>query len=269
MTCSDLDRLVDDAVAGLPGAAERLAAHADACDACLAEADCAHAPVEALALLAADACPPDVIVAALAEAALTEAALPEAVTLGRPPDRPARRSTPRPDRAAVPAPRRARTVWATAVGAAVLAVAFVLAWRGVPQASAPGARPALAEAACPAALGSDSARAVPVLTPAAPLAAVSAPRAPAPVPPGPAPEPAATPVPEPTPDSDPVGAPAVQYLAPEALVAESLTPADSAAARAELLFALGIVARAQRAADAAVSDEMQRVSEALLPARLL
>ena len=269
MTCSDLDRLVDDAVAGLPGAAERLAAHADACDACLAEADCAHAPVEALALLAADACPPDVIAAALAEAAL-----PEAAALGRPPDRPARRSTlARPDRSAVPAPRRARTVWATAVGAAVLAVAFVLAWRGVPPASAPGARPALAEAvrptARPAALGSDSARAVPVLTPEAPLAAVFAPRAPAPVPPGPAPEPTATPVPEPTPDSDPIGAPTFQALDPDALVAETLTPADSAAARAELLFALGIVARAQRAADAAVSDEMQRVSEALLPARLL
>ena len=268
MTCSDLDRLVDDAVAGLPGAAERLAAHADACDACLAEADCAHAPVEALALLAADACPPDVIAAALAEAAL-----PEAAALGRPPDRPAGRSTPRPDRAAVPAPRRARTVWATAVGAAVLAVAFFLAWRGVPPAPAPGARPALAEAvrpaARPAALGSDSARVVPVLTPEAPLAAVSAPRAPAPVPPGPAPEPAATPVPEPTPDSDPIDVPTFQALDPDALVAESLTPADSAAARAELLFALGIVARAQRAADAAVSDEMQRVSEALLPARLL
>ena len=60
---------------------------------------------------------------------------------------------------------------------------------------------------------------------------------------------------------------------PAALVAESPTLADTAAARADLMLAFTIVARAQRSASAAitttVTDEMRRVSEALAPARIL
>ena len=58
-------------------------------------------------------------------------------------------------------------------------------------------------------------------------------------------------------------------LAAPDLVALAPTPADSAAARADLLFALGIVARAQRTADAAVLDEMRRMSEVLVATRVL
>ncbi|HEX9952351.1 MAG TPA: hypothetical protein VGB53_11320 [Rubricoccaceae bacterium] len=269
-SCSDLDRLVDDAVAGLPGAAERLAAHADACGACLAEADCAHAPVEALALLADDVCPPDVLAAALAVAG-GRAHDRERVRPGVP-GRPAAR--PAPDRTATP--HRRRTAWA-AVGAAALAVALLFLGRTLPQSEAP----MVARTTQPAA-GSDSARTIPILTPVPESIAEAAPPR-LPVPARPSPErpasarpprqaaspsagPAATPAQTEPARPDPVQPEAAP---PDVLVAVAPTPADSAAARSDLMLAFAIVSRAQRTADAAVSTELRRVSDAVEPALTL
>ena len=246
LPCPDLDRLVGDAIAGRPGADARLDAHAASCAACAAEAACADDSLtetlaEPFAGLRAATCPPDVIAAALAEV---------------------RRGAP--DRAAAAPPRPRTRVW---IGASVLAVALLaallvrpkmasetasepplVAQVGVPKPSEPSAPQPVAPAPADP-VPSAPTTASPELRPSA-RPAVDAPG------PSRSPQPAAPPRPEP----------------PDALLdapVAAATPADSAAARADLLLALGIVARAQRAADAAVSAEMQRVSEALAPARLL
>ncbi len=287
MTCPDLDRLVDDAVAGLPGAPERLAAHADACAACIAEADCAHAPVPELALLAGATCPPDVLATALAAAALAEAALAEAARA-----EPVRSGTARPEPvratrlasdcpaerpAAHPSARpSARPVWTRRVAAGLAFAAALLALRAVwpsqspetPQVAAtppvsppvlgaePTAEPVEVAAATPAPAAMPATRAV--ATPAARTAELRAsPRPPADGPASLAPA---------APDSAQV--PVLGPAFPDDDLATA-TPADSAAARSDLLLALAIVGRAQRTADDAVSAEMRRVSDALEPARTL
>ena len=297
MTCPDLDRLVDDAVAGLPGAQERLAAHADACAACLAEADCAHAPVSELALLADAHCPPDVVAAALAEIRHIEAhpATAHRADTARPArlasDRPAARDASPPSAH----PTTARPVWTRRIAVGIAFAAAMLVLRAVwpePGVDTPRVAGMPEQAATPRSLGFDApATPQPVEIAAAPTPAPpSVSSAPAPEP-ATAPEPARTvpapvapariaPVPQ-TDAPDPVRDPA-PAVDPAPVVDPSTvgmavpgddlalaTPADSAAARSDLLLALAIVGRAQRTADAAVTSEMRRVSDALEPARTL
>ena len=258
--CPEIDRLVDDAAAGRPGAAERLDAHAAACAACLAEAEALDgAPNDdlgdALACLRDEACPPDVLAAVFAEVGAIKAPRLAA------------------DRAALPTSRPARRrVWAGVLAAAAL-VALATLWPR-PEAPAPlvaeTIRPETPALETPARTLPDEtqpAEATPVETPR-----IEAPRVEAPTPraapaarrPAPRRSPRRLAAPRraaPQPDaSDPTDAPDV---------AEAPTPADTATARQDLLLALRIVARAQQSADAAVQTEMQRVSSALEPAQLL
>lgn len=277
MTCPDLDRLVDDAVAGLPGAQARLDAHADACAACLAEADCEHAPIPELAMLADAVCPPDVLAAALAAVAHGTKDRSAAPARGAS-DRPAERSVSRP---------AARTVWTHRIAAGIAFAAALLVLR----AAWPEARPETPQVATtpdatspPRPLGTDGGTTPqPVEIAAVPQPAspqIAAPIAVQPIAVQPvAPRAAVTrPTPhtarptrvlDPTPDPTPVVVPqTTETVAPDADVA-SVSPADSIAARSDLLLALAIVGRAQRTADDAVSAEMRRVSDALEPARTL
>ncbi len=251
--CPDLDRLVDDAAAGLPGAADRLDAHAMTCAACLAEADALDDGFgDALACLRDETCPPEVLAAVFAE---VDAPARTRLTPHRAADRPARPT-------ASPARRR---VW-SGVLAAVALVAVATFWprpeaplvaqrtpaevreTPAPDAILPAGPPAIAEPTV-----STPAIAEP---PAAPRPARSAPRRAtrrsAVSPRAAAPVPAERLDPPDTPD-----------------LAETPTLADTVSARQDLLLALRIVGRAQRQADAAVQTEMQRVTTALEPAQLL
>ncbi|HEX8386399.1 MAG TPA: hypothetical protein VF576_09455, partial [Rubricoccaceae bacterium] len=70
--CPDIERLVDATLAGAPGAAARLDAHAAACPACAAEAVLADVPddllEDALACFRSTECPPAIVEMALAAA---------------------------------------------------------------------------------------------------------------------------------------------------------------------------------------------------------
>ena len=256
-SCPDIDRLVDAVADGRPGAAERLDAHAASCAACAAEAALADDDGlgDLLACLDGTDCPPEIVASALAAARET----------------PTRRAG-APDRqAAGVAPRTRRPVWRVAAAAAVLAAVAAAAFLASPDVPA---GPPVAETLRPA--GQTRGPSVePSLEPTrladAPPRPLLASRAPAPrrapVQP-PAPVPTSAPV-TPGPTEAALSEAALPEAAlPEALVAAA-TPADSLAARESLALALGIVARAQRAADDVVTDELRRVSTALAPARLL
>ncbi len=257
--CPDIDRLVDDAAAGVPGAAGRLDAHAASCAACAAEAEALDDGFgDAFACLREETCPPEVLAAVFAEVgARTRPAPPRA------PDRDAR-PTARPAR---------RRVWAGALTAAAL-VALVMFW---PRTEAPlvaVATPAVPTETRPVEMP-------PVETQPAESQSTEAQPAMAHV----VTEPASTrrsvrtalrrarrraDAPRASTPHDDAPAPAERLDLPnESNIAETPTPADAAAARDELLLALRIVARAQRSADAAVQTEMQRVSSALEPAQLI
>lgn len=260
-SCPDIDRLVDAVADGQPGAVERLDAHAASCAACAAEAALADDDDglgDLLACLDGTDCPPEIVASALAAARET----------------PTRRAS-APDRqAAGVAPRTRRQVWRVAAAAAVLAAVAAAAFLASPDVPA---GPPVAETLRPAGqTRGPSVEPSPEPTPEPrrladapprPLLASRAPtprRAPVQPPAAPtAPVPTSVPV---TPD--PTEAALPEAVLPEALVAAA-TPADSLAARESLALALGIVARAQRAADDAVTDELRRVSTALAPARLL
>lgn len=257
--CSTIDRLLDDALAGRPGAAERLDAHTASCAACIAEARLADTPdddlLDALACLDAVPCPPAVLDAALAEA---------------------RRGAHAPDRgAARPAARRSasrRSAW-VAAAALVVAVLTVAVVRMQPDAAD---APRVADAVPVAPLVQTPGAETPdppadETTPIAPPPSASATQeetgaseteAPGIEPPIAAPEPAPVAAPRsPLPAFSPTEAPVD--------LAAAATPADTAAARADLQVALAILSRAHRAAEAAVSSEMRRVGAALAPTRVL
>ncbi len=271
MTCPDLDRLVDAAVAGLPGADARLAEHADACAACLAEADCEHSPVPEMAMLADATCPPDVLAAALAAARGTSDrdAAPFYVRLAS--DRPADPAAARPS---------ARPVWSRriAVGIAFAAALLVLraAWPDqrpeTPQVATMPDVPASSQP--PGSDGGTTPQPVEVAAVPEPVAPQIAAQPVAPRPAVTRPSPRIAPGPrtrteDPVPGSTPVVVPpTIETAVPDDEVA-SISPADSVAARSDLLLALAIVGRAQRTADTVVSVEMRRVSDALEPARTL
>ena len=254
--CPDLDRLVADAASGRAGATERLDAHAATCAACAVEARLADDDSDLdslLACLRGTPAPHAVVAAALAAARRPERAVPSRA----------------PERAAVPlrlADRRTRRFWAPAAAFGFVAV-LVSVLLGRPEADLEF--DLRNDASLVAAQRDPEVRARPVtprVTPPAPTTAL-----PVATPPRPSAAPAPTPsaffqtvLPAP-PDSL---APAVTLTTPD-LVALVPTPADSAAARADVLFALGIVARAQRTADAAVLDEMRRMSEVLVATRVL
>lgn len=264
--CPDLDRLVADAASGRAGAAERLDAHAASCAACAAEALLADGDSDLdslLACLRGAPAPDAVVAAALAAARRPERAVPSRA----------------PDRTAVPphaADRRTRRFWAPAAALGLVAV-LVFALLGLPDRDPDldlrddaglvaaqrdpeiRARPVTPRVSPPASTTAlpTTALATTALPEAdRPAPSVAAERIPAALSPAPLPAP-----------PDPI-APDVIGPAPD-LVALAPTPADSAAARADLLFALGIVARAQRTADAAVLDEMRRMSEVLVATRVL
>ena len=264
--CPDLDRLVADAASGRAGAGARLDAHAASCAACAAEARLADDGSDLddlLACLRGTPAPEAVVAAALAAARRPERTVPSRA----------------PDRAAVPTRgtgRRARRLWAPAAALGLVAVlvsvllglpeggletdprndaGLVAAQREpeirarpvTPRVTPPAPPTALPEAALPTTARSEATRPRLSAAPGQTPAALSPTDLPAP------------------PDSL---APDMALAAPD-LVALTPTPADSAAARADLLFALGIVARAQRTADAAVLDEMRRMSEVLVATRVL
>lgn len=249
--CPALDRLVDDAMADLPGAAARLSAHAAACPACAAEALLADEPTDVPDVL-------DCLRGTPAPASVVEAALAEARR-----GRPARAADRAPERG-TPA-RSTRRVWSiVAASAAALALALVVLTQIRTDSIVPEA-PLVAEqtrpdAPTPPVVESEPTPEAPIETPVPrPEPAAKAPRATHP--PQPAPRPAQAPqVP-----------PHVQPVAPtpDERLAAAPTPADTAAARADLMLAFRIVGRAQQAADDAVAAEMRRVGEALAPTRIL
>ncbi len=252
--CPDIDRLVDAAAAGLPGAAERLDAHAATCAACLAEAEALDDGFDdALACLRDETCPPEVLAAVFAEVGTAARARPAPL-----------RSA---DRAARPAVRPVRRrVWAGVLAAAAL-VALATFWprteallvaettpaetHGTPPPT-PNETPLTAT---PATTETPAEAPIAIETPTAPRRARTVPRR--------ATRRAAAPRPAPVAPSERLDLPDTPDLA------VAPTPADSAAARQDLLLAFSIVARAQRSADAAVQTEMRRVSTALEPARIL
>ena len=261
--CPDLDRLLDAVVAGRPGAAERLDAHAAACPACAAEALLADEPDPvldgALACLQGVECPPEVVAAAIAAARPTVHAAPRP---DRAPDRAA-------DRRPAAAPRRPVWRWMTASAIALVAlVAAVALFQGGPDAppslvaqSSPDPRPRPEPAAPSVTEPSQTGTIAPTPPSALPPAAPS---------PGPAQRPATSaPAPAPVPDA------ALPVPAPDLVAAAlpdpdpALAPSDTAAAREALALAFAIVGRAQQSADAAVSTGLQRLSTALEPARIL
>ena len=259
--CPDLDRLVSDTS---PGAFECLDAHAETCAACAAEAHLADEPsdlVDVLERLRGTQAPVSVVEAALVAA--------------RHPERSAQRLAA--DRA--PARPSRRRVWQTVAAATALLVVVLIGLTRL-RGEAPDA-PRVADNVPPtdATPPSVSERPKPTRIPE-PETALEAPaspdvapeRASAPRPsapraraPRPAPSPRAAP---PTVAPEPVTLPD-----PAPLIAEAPTVADTAAARADLMLAFNIIARAQRTASAAVTttvtDEMRRVTEALAPARIL
>lgn len=258
--CPDLDRLVDDAMAGLPGAAERLEAHTAACPACAAEAVLADEPTHVPDVL-------DCLRGTPAPAAVVEAALAEARR-----GRPARAGDRAPERR-TPA-RSTRRIWTVVAASAAALVLVVLTQVRTP--SVVPEAPLVAEQVRPAAPAPPVVDTVPE-TEAPPETPTSQPEATAPRPTAPV-----APVRQPAPVRQAAPAPVQQATAPaptsevqpfepetDAFLAAAPTPADTAAARADLMLAFAIVGRAQQAADAAVAAEMRRVNEALAPTRFL
>lgn len=296
MPCPDLDRLVDDACAGLPGAADRLDAHAATCEYCAAEAVLADddSLSDLLAPLATETCPPDLI-----EAALTAARAGARTGTRRPaPLRAPDRDAARPQTRRAPVRR-----WATVAALALVALVAVRFWpdAGSPTGLRPG--PSIAEVT-----GTDATPDEPTATePSAPPSPVTASSTTAPAPQtAPAEQIAAARparsrpirtrrVPTRVREVQPAPAPAAEgseavetAVSPVPLVAAAMPftraesddavsepaeaeamPSDKAAARDAVYLALGLVANAQRSADAAVSSELRRVSTALLPTRVL